>query len=83
MKLVAKKLSIRPLHSTALSSRSGAPPHHPQYLHHNAMRTHQEVTNIPLQGRKKHQVSSKGLWRPSTSIWEHPPQWFAVGLFIG
>ena len=26
----------------------------------------------PLQGRKKHQVSSKGLWRPSTSIGEHP-----------
>ena len=32
-----------------------------------------EVTKIPLQGRKKHQVSSKGLWRPSTSIGEHPP----------
>ena len=31
-------------------------------------KTHQEVTKNPLQGRKKHQVSSKGLWRPSTSI---------------
>ena len=30
---------MRPLHFTALSSRSGAPPHHPHYLHHNAMRT--------------------------------------------
>ena len=30
-----------------------------------------------------HEVSSKGLWRPSTSIWEHPPKWFAVGLFTG
>ena len=29
---------MRPLHFTALSSRSGAPPHHPYYLHHNAMR---------------------------------------------
>ena len=44
---------------------------------------HQEVIRIPLQGRKKHQVSSKGLWHPSTSIWEHPPEWFAVGLFTG
>ena len=30
---------MRPLHFTALGSRSGAPPHHPHYLHHNAMRT--------------------------------------------
>ena len=30
---------MRPLHFTALSSRSRAPPHHPHYLHHNAMRT--------------------------------------------
>ena len=27
------------------------------------------------------EVSSKGLWRPFTSIWEHPPKLFAVGLF--
>ena len=38
MKLVAN-LFMRPLHFTALSSRSGVPPNHPHYLHHNAMRT--------------------------------------------
>ena len=36
-------------------------------------------TKLPVQGRKKHQVSSKGLWRPSTSIWEHPPEWCQKG----
>ena len=30
---------MTPLHSTALSFRSRAPPHHPHYLHHNATRT--------------------------------------------
>ena len=48
-----------------------------------AAKTQQDVTKSPLQGRKKHQVSSKGLWQPFTSIWEHPPKWFAVGLFTG
>ena len=42
-----------------------------------------EVTKISLQSRKKHQVSSKGLWLPSTSNWEHLPKWFALGLFTG
>ena len=42
-----------------------------------------EVTKKPLQGRKKHQVPSKGLWRPLTHIWKHPPEWFVVGLFTG
>ena len=71
LKLVAKKLSMRPLHSTALSTRRKQ--QQQTTITQATAKTHQEVTKIPQHGRKKHQVSSKGLWLPSTSIWEHPP----------
>ena len=41
------------------------------------------VLRAPVQSLDIHEVSFRGLWRPSTSIWEHSPERFAVGLFTG
>ena len=54
---------MRPLHFTALSSRSGAPPHHPHYLHHNAMRTIQ--VDLLLKMEKVLQLQLTHWWTPN------------------
>ena len=38
---------MRPLHSTALSFRSGAPPHHPHYFHHNTRQSGLQWASSP------------------------------------
>ena len=101
MKLVAKKLSMRPLHIQIRSPWTLGPigsirleskicwdtrrkrQQQTTTITQTTAKTQQEVTKIPVQGRKKHQVSSKGLWQPSTHIWEHLPKWFVVGLSTG
>ena len=49
------------------------------------VQTRQRIEGVArtVQSFDMHEASSEGLWRPSTSIWEHPPKWFAVGLFTG
>ena len=36
-----------------------------------------------VQSFNTHEVSSKGLWQPSTGIWEHPPKWLQWASSLG